>query len=135
MEDYTNLVTCQDRLVKAGKWRRLGLNWLAAADSVVPAPPRFGVIQLAQALCNQLHDRLSFTPRSMNTHTQTQPSSFHTEAGKMEVITLTHIVLWKCRLCNYSHSSLFICLKCTASNLIHIAICQLLFNTNTVYLK
>lgn len=38
MEDYTNLVTCQDRLVKAGEWRRLELNWLAAAGCAESSP-------------------------------------------------------------------------------------------------
>lgn len=38
MEDYANLVTCQDRLVKAGEWRRLELNWLAAAGCAASSP-------------------------------------------------------------------------------------------------
>lgn len=36
MQDYANLVACQDRLVKEGEWVRYRLRWLCGKSVVAP---------------------------------------------------------------------------------------------------
>ncbi|ROL42019.1 hypothetical protein DPX16_19868 [Anabarilius grahami] len=53
-----------DRLVKAGEWRRLELNWLAAAGCAVSCLPDSIVLDLARATCSQIgHRPASLSPK------------------------------------------------------------------------